>query len=353
MLYRYRIKPLSPFMTPLMSDTFFGHFCWAVLYEKGEDFLADFLSTYRNDKKAPVLFSSAFISGHLPRPVLPPLKRQQSCNFIEKYFVENADGPFKYKVEKEKRFRGMSIVKSWKKQRIISLENWLTLKNNYSEFRLFEIFYDQLKAGIYKEARLCETEVTASNTISRVSGKVMEEGGGLFQREKTWYHKNTELELYVEINSKELLSLVNWFLTDYLPLNGFGKDKSVGMGYLEISTDVAFNPDIFNVSTANARMVLSSTAFEAMGKYNSFYRLMTKFGKLGGEYAVSSPTGGATRPFKKPILMLEPGSIFFTTEHLNNKPLLDHVHSDERIRQCGVPVTLPIKIMEDDSNVTA
>ena len=43
MLYRYNIRPKSPVMTPLMSDTFFGHFCWALGYEKGEGFLEDFL----------------------------------------------------------------------------------------------------------------------------------------------------------------------------------------------------------------------------------------------------------------------------------------------------------------------
>ena len=42
-------------------------------------------------------------------------------------------------------------------------------------------------------------------------------------------------------------------------------------------------------------------------------------------------------------------------EGLNDKPLLDNVHSDKRIRHCGIPVTLPFKISEDISyaNVAA
>ena len=119
------------------------------------------------------------------------------------------------------------------------------------------------------------------------------------------------------------------------------------MGYLKICKDKSFNPDIFNVSDANAAVTLSMTAFDKIMEYPSYYRLMTKFGKLGGSYAFSSPTGGKTRPFKKPVMMMEPGSIFFTSERLNNKPLLKNVHSDKNIRHAGVPLTLPLKTRED------
>jgi len=336
-----------------MSDTFFGHFCWAALYEKGESFLEDFLALYGAGKAAPVLFSSAFVSGYLPRPVLPQPKREQIRGFVQEYFVQDPDGRFpRETTDKQKRFKGMTTVKSWNKLRFVRLEDWVSLKNDYSEFRLLEIFYDRFKTETEKADRICETEVTASNSISRTDGMVLEEGG-LFQREKTWYHEGTELDLYVEVNSEELAPLVKWFLTDYLPRNGFGKDKSVGIGYMQISPDDLFNPDVFDVNGHNACVSLSLTAFEGMEQYEAFYRLIAKFGKLGGDYAVSSPSGGAVRPFKKPILMIEPGGVFLAAECLNKKPLLDRVHSDERIRHCGIPVTLPVKIREDEFNVKA
>ena len=225
-------------------------------------------------------------------------------------------------------------------------KDWLQLKNNYSEALLYEIFYKKFIAGTF-QADVMENEISASNTINRISGTVDEETGGLFQREKQWYHENTKLDLYVETVSKEFASVADWFLTEYLPVYGFGKDKTVGMGYLKICKDKSFNPDIFNVSNANAAVTLSMTAFDKIMEYRSYYRLMTKFGKLGGSYAFSSPTGGKTRPFKKPVMMMEPGSIFFTSEQLNNKPLLKDVHSDKNIRHAGVPLTLPLKTRED------
>ena len=351
MLCRYTVCPLSPLMTPLMSDTFFGHFCWALVYENDEKYLENFLNSYTEEKSAPVLFSSAFVSGYLPRPALPLPKRKEIRKFVEEKFVDSNDKSLNDLNTKQRFFKGMEAVKTWNKIRFIERKDWLQLKNGYSEALLYEIFYKRTMADHTLQNRVLENEISASNTVNRISSTVDEETGGLFQREKEWYHENTKLDLYVETSSKEFASAADWFLTEHLPLNGFGKDKTIGMGCLKIHKDKSFNPDIFNVSDANAVVTLSMTAFEGMMEYPSYYRLMTKFGKLGGTYAFSSPTGGKTKPFKKPVMMMEPGSIFFTSERLNNKPLLKDVHSDKNIRHAGVPLTLPLKIREDYPNV--
>ncbi|MDL1987971.1 MAG: hypothetical protein LWX08_10015 [Deltaproteobacteria bacterium] len=346
MLCRYSVYPLSPIMTPLMSDTFFGHFCWALVYENGEKYVENFLDSYNEEKAAPVLFSSAFVSGYLPRPALPLPKRKEIRKFVDEKFVSFEDKSFNNLNAKQRRFKGMEAVKAWNKIRFIEEKDWLQLKNSYSEALLYEIFYKKFIAGTL-QAGVMENEIFASNTVNRISGTVDEETGGLFQREKQWYYENTKLDLYVETGSKEFAPVVDWFLTKHLPSYGFGKDKTVGMGCLKICKDKSFNSDIFNVSDANAAVTLSMTAFDKIMEYRSYYRLMTKFGKLGGSYAFSSPTGGKTRPFKKPVMMMEPGSIFFTSERLNNKPLLKDVHSDKNIRHAGVPLTLPLKTRKD------
>jgi CRISPR-associated protein Csm4 len=347
MLYRYSLYPLSPVMTPLMSDTFFGHLCWALVYKKGEKYLENFLDLYNEEKTAPVLFSSAFVSGYLPRPVLPLPKRKEIREFVDEKFVSCEDKSFNNLNAKQKRFKGMGSVKAWNMIRFIEEKDWLLLKDSYYEVLLYDIFYKKFIVGHTSQAGVMKNEISASNTVNRISGTVDEKTGGLFQREKQWYHENTKLDLYVKTQSQEFASLADWFLTEHLPVYGFGKDKTVGMGYLKICKDESFKPDIFNVSNANAAVTLSLTAFDKIMEYPSYYRLMAKFGKLGGSYAFSSPTGGKTRPFKKPIMMMEPGSIFFTSERLNNKPLLKDVHSDKNIRHAGVPLTLPLKTRED------
>jgi len=334
MLYRYKITPKSPLITPLMSDTFFGHFCWAIRYKEGEAYLSDFLNLYGEGKVAPVIFSSAFLTGQIPRPSLPSPNRDQIRAFVHNHFGE----------DKKNKLEGLSKIKKWSKRRFVTLDQWSKLKDDYSVIKLYEYF-----AAEKDEPRKTEIkEVVAANTINRLTGTVPEEGGGgLFQRETVWYYKDICLDLYVEINAPEIASQVNWFLTKYLPQNGFGADKSVGMGHLSIEQDESFDEKDYSVENPNARISLSLAAFSGMEKYRASYNLTTKFGKLGGDYAFSSPTGGNPRPFKKPILMYEPGAVFLCSESFSNKPLLAEVHSDQKIRHCGIPITLPFRLNEE------
>ncbi|MBF0412092.1 MAG: hypothetical protein HQK70_05195 [Desulfamplus sp.] len=343
MLLKYKIKPISPVITPFMSDTFFGHFCWALSFNKGESSLTDFLALYEDDKIAPVIFSSAFPAGFLPRPVLPPLSRKKAQDFIEKNMLKkdnNGDN-------KEQMFEARSQMKKWNKSQFISLEHWSEIKDNYSESALISIFHRENSKNsnfITNPNKHIKNEVSASNVINRMTGAV-DASGGLFVREKRWYPENAALDIYVEVNQPEFESDVEWFLTKFLPANGFGADKNIGMGTLEICRDREFQESSIMAIKPNAKMALSLSAFDGMEKYSSFYRLKTKFGRLGGTYAVSSPTGGNPRPFKKPILMYEPGALFFTDNDLNRERLLKGVHTDEKIRHCGLPVTVGICVI--------
>ncbi len=345
MIYRYELKPKSPIITPLMSDTFFGHFCWAMLYRKGEQFLKDFLESYDVGKPGPVLFSSAFPSGYLPRPALPSPSRDKMRKFVRDNYGE----------KKENIFLGLSDFKKWNKQQYISVEQWMKLKHDYSDLGLYEIIFltDRFLTDQPDHGKNIIKDVTASNTINRSIGTV-QEGGGFFQREKTWYRKDVSpdpdsdsdpaLDLYVELNDDFSVDLTDWFLVEFLPQNGFGADKSTGMGSLSVENTGSVAPDLISDPDSNAQLSLSLASFPGIETYDAYYHLKTKFGKLGGSFAFSSPTGGNPKPFKKPVLMYEPGAVFFCDHSLGNRPLLKNVHSEERIRHAGIPVTLPFRI---------
>ena len=335
MLYRYRLKPLSSLITPVMSDTMFGHFCWAIRYQDSEESLERFLKKYDADSPAPVLFSSAFLSGYIPRPTLPPLSREQAQEFVKKHFG----------TDKASIFEGLTKIKSWGKLRSIKINHWKALKDSYNDEMLYDLLLNEDTSDDGKKDIVLE--LSAHNMISRETGSVPSEGGGLFTREKIWYDLDILLDLYVLINDATMKAVVDNFLTQYLPQNGFGADKSLGMGVLDISRDENFNSDDFEVSSANALMSLSLSAFPDMVSYRAFYRLKAKFGKLGGDFSVTSPTGGDTKPFKKPVLMYEEGAVFIGNHSLDTVPLLSDVHSDARIRHCGIPVTVPLTIKKD------
>jgi CRISPR-associated protein Csm4 len=319
-----------------MSDTLFGHFCWALFYHKGEQSLKTLLNCYADGKPAPVLFSSAFFSGYLPRPTLPPPNRSKLRNIAAEHFGTG----------KKSVYEGLSRIKQWNNIRCITLELWTELKSNYSEEALYRYFAAGKTGNIVPQQ---ETEIAAANVIDRISGAVAEEGG-LFHREKIWTHHDVSLDLYVEIGDPDMESEMDWFLTEYLTDFGYGADKSVGMGNLTVRKDTDFDPQVFHVENANARLSLSLASFEGIHKIQAFYLLKTKFGKLGGNFAITGPNGGNPKPFKKPILMYEPGAVFLCSEPLNHMPLLNNVHSDDRIRHCGIPITLPFTICEDGKN---
>ncbi len=344
MLARYRITPISPLMTPMMSDTIFGHFCWALEQRRGAAHLEAFLASFDGESKAPVLFSSAFPAEHLPRPVLPPPTEGERRELVENYFLRGTMGNKDNASEKQLLLNGWTILKAWRRRRLISLEDWLALKDGYSELGFLERLANRQEP--MEEIPQTINTVETSNTISRASGQVTEESGGLFVREKQWFTDGAQLDLYVAVNEADLVDDVEWFLCNYLPQNGFGKDKSIGMGALSIVRDTAFDETLFDTPGANAQLALSLTAFDGMGALPARYDLCTKFGKLGGTFAVCGPEGGNPRPFKKPLLMIQPGGVFFTLKPLDKASLLADVHSDARIRHCGIPVTVPLIVKE-------
>jgi len=326
MLYRYKATPKSPFMTEIMSDTLFGHLCWAIAYTEGDKFLEEFLTRYEENKPAPILFSSAFPAGRLPRPTLPALTRKKSNTLMGK--------------DRKNIVKNVSKLKDLSKKKFIAIDDWKTLKNDYSQQKFYEM---HLKRQDTDETCF-NIETGAANAISRINGRTLEDGG-FFTREKRWHNEDTTLDIYMQADESEY-DRAHWFLTDYLPQNGFGADKSIGMGHMTIEQDKDFDPSFFEVNEPNARMSLCLAAFEGIGSIDASYKLNTKFGKLGGSFAFSSPTGGNPKPFKKPILMYEPGAIFFCKDELNDRPLLNQVHSEPtaNIRHCGIPITLPLKM---------
>jgi len=115
---------------------------------------------------------------------------------------------------------------------------------------------------------------------------------------------------------------------------------------MAITRDHTFHEDTLDVDNANALLSLSYASFEGIGTYNAHYRLFTKFGRLGGHYAIPDTSGNPPNPFKKPILMFEPGAVFYNVSdtELKSKPLLKDVHSNKDIRHSGIPLLIPFNI---------
>jgi len=341
MYVRYRITVRSRLVTPLQSDTIFGHLCWGIKYLESESDLDNFLGRY-NTETQPIRLSSAVPSGKLPRPFIPPLK----TNELKAWFKERTEASEKKNGKSWTQF--IQQLKTASKISWISIKDWKRLRENLSSKNLTGMLMDIREGG--EDASAPPTTITAHNSILRSTGRVME-GGGLYFISETWEPKNRTLDIYCEFAGQEDKGLWEKVWEEYITPVGFGKDKSTGAGHLTIEEDQEFNGDIFSMATATAWMTLSHTALNAWDANNAkaCYKTMPKFGKLGGDYAVKAP-----HPFKRPVIMILPGGVFFQRK-CPQSGLLNDIYPDtanhetslkKPIVHYGIPLCLPARMEE-------
>src|SRR3989339_1107218 len=126
--YRIKIKLKSPIITPFMADTIFGHIAWALRYLYGIDFLNEFLIEYYDTP--PLVISNGFPEGFISKPCTNPLSVVEKDNLIKKYY-------------KGKEINGHTALKNMKNFTLINLEVFNKLIDNYSEYNLYELVFEE------------------------------------------------------------------------------------------------------------------------------------------------------------------------------------------------------------------
>ncbi len=315
--YKITIELLSPLSTPLQSDTIFGHTCWIHRYLQGTDeaLLRSILLEFDNNPK--LIVSSGFPSGYLPRPKLRPLNTEERNELIKKYINPKKKADY---------LKAFQLLKKIKKKVFIPADDFEKIKEDLSEKNVVDYY---LRVNSKEEVKETEEELpmetysVSHNTINRLSWSVEEEGGGFFHSDEYHFHER-RFDIYLKTSLHE-------FNLDYLKKVftvmgefGFGKDKSVGKGHFKVVevTEISFE------KKGNAVMSLSN--FVPDNSLNvGWYDLLTKYGKLGGNFAKDG-----TRPFKNPILMITPGSTFKVNELKEYYgSCISYVHDNKNIKQ--------------------
>lgn len=263
--YRFTLKTQTAFGTPLVGDSLFGQFCWAVVQRYGEIRLENLLNGY-TDQKPFIVISDAFPKGYLPLPVLPSQLWEKG---------EEQDR----KKLKKKTWIGFDqhsqAVNSWQK----------SAKNNED-------------AGLKTKK-----QDQSHNTLNRQTMTTGENEFAPYAMSQIWYSQYTELDMYMVFDEARIsLDEVKQCLSDIGKI-GFGRDASIGLGKFELAQAQAVE---FSTKNANACLTLANTAPQDLGlnSENSFYQLHTRFGRHGGLYALGS------NPFKKPIILAKTAAIF-------------------------------------------
>ena len=317
------IRPLSPFRTPLQSDTFFGHVCWAMRYIYGEQRLIDFLAAFGDDY-APLLLSNGFPRGYLPMPVLRPPDENEETAIME-LCRDRLDF-----LREIKRLKKVPYVKA---EVFDDTKDGLSYYNLYRRHLVGEILLEYPEDG----SRPFVEVQTWHNTKNRLSDRVLT--GGLFSKKETFYHAGMELCIYMEdlyFDKHELYEMI-----EFISRSGYGADKSIGRGLFDF--EMLDDWDLPAVQEPNAFITLSNYHPRKGEFIDGYYTIKTKFGKIGGHWA-SGVDGG---PHKLPILMLEPGSTLKAAEP--NRPfyggLIPNVHKKQGVVHYGIALPLKVRVV--------
>ena len=271
--YRITLQVQSAFGTPLVGDSLFGQFCWAITNQFGQQRLTELLQGY-SEQQPFAVFSDAFPTGYLPLPHLPS------------NFWQTADH-FDRKALKKKQWIGLSDLKQ-------PVSQWQLLAK--AEKDLFEkTLKDQ-----------------PHNSISRKTGST---GNGFspYMSEQIWYQPNTQLDIYLTLDESRLSLNDCLELLKQIGLFGYGRDASIGLGKFAILQADEFN---YSESSANVYLTLANCAPQNLGldKTRCYYQITTRFGRHGNVKALSA------NPFKKPIILAKAGAVFSPQKQPEKSP---------------------------------
>lgn len=272
--YRYTLRPLSAFGTPLAGDTLFGQLCWTLRHQLGNARLNELLHGYTSGKPFAIV-SDALPAGYVPLPHVPSDLWQKSTA---------VDAPDRKALKKKK---------------------WLPLAALSKPFEQWQ-GSAQSDAQVAPESATPINRAQPHNTINRQTGTTGEGRFAPFAMPQIWFHPAMRFDLYVALDEARLSKAELGAALNTMGATGFGRDASIGLGKFEGVGDVT--PVTFPViAEANSYLTLGPCAPQGQGfcPVRSTYQVATRFGRHG-DAAVQSG-----QPFKRPVLLAKAGGVFW------------------------------------------
>jgi CRISPR-associated protein Csm4 len=283
--YKISWKPKGPLITPLHSDTIFGHLCWAYRYSYGEEALEKLLARGAAED---ILVSSAFPAGMLPVPCVP--EKQGEMETALALFKQNH--PQKADIKLKCKEAEYTAKKALRKRSLMSWEQWQRVRHCFSRGALYEQWLP-----VDDESPISQTATLFRNRVNRLT--CITGDNSLFSRSAQFFDADMKFESYLttELWSEQQVQE----LFDAIAHSGFGKNKSIGRGSFSIQVQ-SWQPS--EVAGANAHLVLSNTIPASTDSTHAYFTGRVKHARVGGVYALS------TTPRKFPFYHMQPGSVF-------------------------------------------
>ncbi len=265
-LYRVRLIPESPWLTPWQSDTLAGLLCWTCARTQGARVLEEEIIQPGLDGEPPFVLSDAFPGEWLPIPTA----------------VRTATWP-------------PAERKPVKRSRWMERGMFARLQHGQRP-RLHDLIQD---GGVHEYVQLRNSIGRTSNTTAI--------GGGLYPTAETVLGADdrnrpfSHLTLYIRVR-QQTRDLLAELLGD-LATWGFGADRSSGKGQFRIGSDLEEVDDLDGVENPTGCVVLSTFQPSSRDPTDGSWDAFTKYGKLGPDF-------GFDNVFKRPLIMMRPGASF-------------------------------------------
>lgn len=285
-IFRYTLRPLSAFGTPLAGDTLFGQLCWTLRHQLGNDRLNTLLQGYTSGQPF-VVVSDALPAGHVPLPSVPSSLWQKT---------ENAD-------------RKVLKKKTWLPTNALGLPFATWQSSAQSDGQVAEPWMKEWadQASHRNRQGSSQTErAQPHNTINRETGTTGEGQFAPYAMPQVWFHPAMRFDLHVVLDEARLSQAELTAALDYMGATGFGRDASIGLGKFERMGEVSATSRS-EVAGANSYLTLGPCAPQGLGycPVRSTYQVATRFGRHG-DAAVQSG-----QPFKRPVLLAKAGGVFW------------------------------------------
>ena len=362
-IYELIIKPKSSFITNLESDIIWGHIMWMMKYIEGETKFKEILDEFNNGNP-PFIVSNGFYTGYLPFYNNSTLNREDTDKLSEY-------------IEGKSKLNTITALKEMKKVKEVSVDIFSQLREGKKSRDIIEECFkgercpkcfDKQSKLLCEHGKKCKVfnnnkfdddssickyndkkgiNITETkNSINRITDTTidLDNEKGLFTQTEKYYSDDKTISIYFKVREDYNIDDLKKYI-DFISKTGFGKRKSSGKGAFNI---ISFekNSDIFiELENSNGYMVLSNYIPKEDDYENVIIsNIITKRGKLGGEYSYTE------KPFKKPIVMYQPGSVFKLKNNLKNYDyygkMQDNIHFNSKIVQYGYAFSVGVIVDE-------
>lgn len=272
-LFRIKLQPQSPWLTPWHADTLSGYLCWTYARNAGEDALLRDIIDPALAGKPPFTLSDAFPGDLLPLPAVLQMRE--------------------WPAEERKHVR---------RARWLQPESFGRAQSG-TALSLTELLLDDV---FHRYAHL-------RNTLDRLTDTTGE-AGSLFSLGETVINEKSRhlgaanyLSVYARVTEGFERTLCVMF--EQAAAVGFGADVSVGKGHFNLGSELEALDWLDNhEGESNGFICLSTFQPSASDPIDGHWDAFTTFGKV-------APDLGLDNVFKRPLVMLRPGACFRGTQN--------------------------------------